>query len=115
MVQVVLCCFLISPEAMSMKWWEPARKERFYLVDRDNMGHYNSSNNSQIVQSLTGQVRAVFSAPTYWNNYVYLGGVHDHLKAFSLSNGLLSSQPVSESGWVFTYPERLNQHICKWK
>ncbi len=83
---------------------EAGKEGTIYLVDRDNMGHYNSSNNSQIVQSLTGEIRGVFSVPTYWNNYVYIGGISDHLKAFSLSNGLLSLQPVSESGWVFTFP-----------
>ena len=87
-VPVVFCCFLISREAMSMSWWKPARKGRSTLSTVTTSGHYNSSNNSQIA-GLTGEIRGVFSVPTYWNNYVYIGGISDHLKAFSLSNGLL--------------------------
>jgi hypothetical protein len=75
-----------------------------YVVDRDNLGHFHQNDNSQIVQSVTGQVGSVFAVPTYWNNYIYLGGVSDHLKAFALNNGLLSSEPTSESNWTFTYP-----------
>ncbi len=83
---------------------EAGKEGTIYVVDRDNMGHFNSDNNSQIVQSLTGQVGKVFSVPTYWNSNVYLGGIHDALKAFSLANGLLSSQPTSQSSATFTFP-----------
>lgn len=83
---------------------EAGKGRTIYVIDRDNMGHFNPDNNSQIVQSLTGQIGKVFSVPTYWNNYVYLGGVSDKLKAFSLNNGLLSSQPISESPATFTFP-----------
>jgi hypothetical protein len=75
-----------------------------YVVDRDNMGHYNPDNNSQIVQNLTGQVGGIFSTPAYWNGNVYFGGHRDALKAFSLTNGMLSAIPTSESGVTFTFP-----------
>ena len=75
-----------------------------YVVDRDNMGHYNSQNNSQIIQNVIGQIGGIFSTPAYWNGNVYFGPAQDHLKAFSLTNGLLSSMPTSESTYKFTYP-----------
>ncbi|MGA7461720.1 MAG: chitobiase/beta-hexosaminidase C-terminal domain-containing protein, partial [Candidatus Korobacteraceae bacterium] len=75
-----------------------------YVVDRDNMGHYNSQNNSQIIQNVAGQVGGVFSTPTYWNGNVYFGGSQDYLKAFSLTNGLLSTTPTSQSTIKFKYP-----------
>jgi hypothetical protein len=75
-----------------------------YVVNRDNMGHYNSQNNSQIIQNLTGQVGGIFSTPAYWNGNVYFGGSQDYLKAFSLTNGVLSATPTSESSYKFTYP-----------
>jgi PQQ-like domain len=75
-----------------------------YLVDRDNMGHFNANDNSQIVQSLVGAVGAIFSGPAYWENKVYIGGLKDTIKLFSLSNGLLSTAPVSQSGATFGFP-----------
>ena len=74
-----------------------------YLVDRDNMGHFNANNNSQIVQSITGELQAVLSSPAYWNGNVYIGGIQDALKAYSLTDGLLSLTPTSETGVTFTY------------
>ena len=69
-----------------------------YLVDRDSLGHYNPSNNNQIVQTLpnlfpTGN----FNSPVYHNGFVYLCGANDHVQAFQLSNGLLSTNPTSRS------------------
>jgi hypothetical protein len=50
-----------------------------YVVDRDNMGHYNAANNSQIVQTLTnvllvgspGYSHGNFSAPIFFNGNIY--------------------------------------------
>ena len=75
-----------------------------YVVNRDNMGHYDSQNNSQIIQNITGQVGGMFSTPAYWNGNVYLGAAQDYLKAFSLTNGMLSATPTSQSTFKFTYP-----------
>ncbi len=75
-----------------------------YLVDRDNMGHFDASDNSQIVQSLVGMVGPIFSGPAYWENKVYIGGVKDSVKLFSLTNGLLSTAPVSQSAATFGFP-----------
>ena len=61
------------------------------------MGHYSSQNNSQIIQNMTGQIGGMFGSPTYWNGNVYFGGAQDYLKAFSLTDGLLSSTPTSQS------------------
>ncbi len=68
-----------------------------YLVNRDNMGQYNASGNSQIVQYITGQLGAVYGAPVYWNNNVFFVPVHDAIKEFSVTNGLLSTTPVAKS------------------
>ena len=69
-----------------------------YLVDRDSMGGFDSSSNNQIVQelqsALTGESR---SQPAYWNGFVYFSAFGDPIKAYSLSNGLLSTTPVSKT------------------
>ena len=78
-----------------------------YVVNRDNMGHYNPSNDNQIIQSLPGilphgdQEIGNFSTPVYFNGYVYYGAVNDHLKAFQLTNGLLSASPTSQSAVIY--------------
>jgi hypothetical protein len=81
-----------------------------YVVNRDNMGHYNSSGNSQIPQYLVNALlnsnaeSGNYSSPVYFNGYVYFAAVNDRLKAFQLTNGLLSTSPSSQSS--VTYPYR---------
>ena len=67
-----------------------------YVVDRDNMGHYNAVDNSQIVQFLDHTVGSMFSSPAYWNGTVYLAGQVNGLQSFSIRNGLLT--PASQAG-----------------
>ena len=69
-----------------------------YLLDRDNLGGYNTTSD-QAVQELQDAVgsRGVWSSPAYWNGTVYYWGQFDHLKAFSMINGLLSAKPVESS------------------
>jgi fibronectin type 3 domain-containing protein len=81
-----------------------------YVVDRDNMGHYNSSNDNQVVQALPNMfphgdmASGNFKAPVYWNGHVYFSADADFIKMFSITNGLLSTSPTSQSSWVANYP-----------
>jgi len=72
-----------------------------YLLDRDNLGHFQAGGNDQIVQSLEGAVGPIFGIPAYFNNTVYFSGAHDQVKAFSLQDGLLSVLPTSASDATF--------------
>jgi len=87
-----------------------AKSGTIYVVNRDNMGRFHSGNDSQIVQSLPGilphgmQETGNYSAPTFFNNFVYFGAVNDTLKAFQLNNGQLSDGPTSHS--LEVYPNR---------
>lgn len=74
-----------------------------YLIDRDNMGHYNGMTDT-MVQEVAGQIGGVWGSPAYFNGSVYFGGVGDTLKAFSIANGVLSTQPISQTPQVFGYP-----------
>jgi predicted Rdx family selenoprotein len=71
------------------------------------MGHFNANNDNQIVQSLVGalpngdQEIGNFSSPVYYNGYVYFAAVNDVLRAFQLSNGLLSTTPTSISSAIY--------------
>ena len=73
-----------------------------YLVDRGNMGGYNPTADTQIVQSIIGaSTGELDNVPVYWNGFVYIGGEDDYVKAFSLTQGLLSTQPVSQTSTIF--------------
>ena len=76
-----------------------------YLIDRDNMGHYQAASNSQIVQSFSGPT-SFFGALAFWQNSLYVGGRGDHLKqfAFNPSTGLFITAPASKSTGIFTFP-----------
>ncbi len=68
-----------------------------YLVDRDNMGHFNSANDSQIVQELKSAIGGLFGSAAYFNNWIYFQGTSDRMKAFSITNAVMSASPVSTS------------------
>ena len=74
-----------------------------FLLDRDQMGQYNPIDNRQIVQSVN-LAAGTIGTPAYFNNWIYFLAVNDVLKAFSISNGLMSPVPVSQSNDQFGFP-----------
>jgi hypothetical protein len=68
-----------------------------YVVDRNNMGGYNPVDNSQIVQSLPAYFASTFSAPTYFNGYVYFSPSGGGVEAFAVTNGMLSTTGIRSS------------------
>jgi hypothetical protein len=72
-----------------------------YLVDRADMGGYNPTADTQIVQSIVGAARGLTQVPAYWNGFLYIAGWNNYIKAYSLANGLLSPQPVSQTPNIF--------------
>jgi len=69
-----------------------------YLLNRDSMGGYNPTDNSQIVQAIPGAIGLFNSVPVYWNSKVYFAAQGDTVKAFSLVNGMFSpTTPVAQS------------------
>ncbi len=76
-----------------------------YLVDRDNMGKWNSANNNNSYQPLSGAIdNGVWSMPAYFNDTLYYGGVSDPLQAFPFSQARLSATPSSSTSESFSYP-----------
>ncbi len=89
-----------------------------YVIDRDNLGQFNSANDNQIIQELlnvigniivnplntTTYVEVCYSSATYWQGHVYIGGIDDSLKMFDFSNGLLSTSAVSQSSTTYQFP-----------
>ncbi|MGC2173676.1 MAG: choice-of-anchor D domain-containing protein [Candidatus Sulfotelmatobacter sp.] len=80
-----------------------------YLVNRNSMGGYGPGSDN-VVQELADALDVpavevgVRGGPAYWNGQVYFAGVGDVVKAFGLSNGLLSTFPISESPTKNYYP-----------
>ncbi len=89
-----------------------SKEGTIYLLNRDNMGHFNAGNDSQVVQSLPAAMPALFGAPAFWNNTAYFGGSGeynqpgDYMKAFHFNptTGQLASPPFSESSTIFLFP-----------
>ena len=77
------------------------KEGRIYLLDRDNLGHFQDGSDSQIVQSLPGAVGGMFSIPAYFNGTVYFSGAGDNLKAFPIANAALATTPSSQSATKF--------------
>jgi hypothetical protein len=77
-----------------------------YVVNRDLMGKFNTSNDSAIYQEIdtNGLSGGVWSMPGYFNNVVYYGAVNDHLRAFPIANAKLTTPASSLSATSFAYP-----------
>jgi len=65
-----------------------------FVLDRNNMGKFHSNGND-VVQQLQGAKLGYWSSPAYWQQTVYYSGRGDYLSMYSVSQGLLSSKPVS--------------------
>ncbi len=75
-----------------------------YVVDRDNMGKFNSSKDN-IYQQISGALSGgVWSKPSYFNGVVYYGSVGDSIKAFPIAGGKLATSASSKSSHTFGYP-----------
>jgi hypothetical protein len=77
-----------------------------YLIDRDNMGQFNPTNNDQIVQSFPGPSNGLWGTPALWRNNLYTGGQSDSLRQFSFNptTELFNPTVASLSAQVFGYP-----------
>ena len=75
-----------------------------YLVNRDQMGGYGSSDNivQQVASTASGS--GIWGGPASWHGNLYIGEKANHLKAYSLANGTLSATPTSLSPEIFGFP-----------
>jgi len=75
-----------------------------YVVNRDSMGKFSSSNNN-IYQELSGGLPGgVWAMPAYFNNTVYYGSVGNQIQAFTITNATLSTSATSQTANSFGYP-----------
>ena len=74
-----------------------------FVVDRQHMGKFHVKSND-VVQQLHGAPEGYRSSPAYWQQNLYYAGINAHLDMYSITDGLLSSEPVSKSKETFPYP-----------
>jgi hypothetical protein len=91
------------------------KEGRIYVVNRDNMGHFDSACDCQIVQSIPNAVGAPinttdlqrnYSTPAYWNGNVYFSGTSDSVKRFHLSTltSTLTTTSSDQSPTTYAFP-----------
>ena len=76
-----------------------------YVLDPDNLGQYDPQGDLQIPQELNVPVLGeVHAGLTYWNGLVYVLAEYTPPMAYSVSNGTLSDQPVSQAPKATSHP-----------
>jgi hypothetical protein len=81
-----------------------SKANTIYLLDRDQMGGFNSSSDSQIVQSLRNAVGGMWSSPAYFNGLFYIIGNGDALKSFSIAGATMGTTPTARGPTSYGYP-----------
>jgi hypothetical protein len=92
---------------------QSGKEGRIYVLNTSSLGEYTPDPNlscaatsterqrtdiDKVVQELPpSTVGGIYTTPAYWNGNVYFTGANDHTKAFSFSNGKLSTAPTSQS------------------
>ena len=66
------------------------------------MQHYNSQLDV-VVQELPGAIGSAFSSPAYFNHLIFYQGDGDVMKAFAITNAVITATPVSQSSTSFGY------------
>ncbi len=82
------------------------KDKNIYLVDRNNLGKFNLSDNNNIYQELPNGLggRGSFGMAAYFNNSIYYGAAGDYMRQFTFTNARLNATPASMTTFGFTYP-----------
>jgi hypothetical protein len=80
------------------------KEGKIYLLDRDDLGQYQraGSSSDDVVQVIPNALSGwVMSTPAFYNGMIYFQSMNDYLKAYQISNGQLTSTPVSHTNQIF--------------
>lgn len=86
------------------------KEGRIYLIDRDNMGHFDPNTDHVVQETSNTTISGSFDTPAYYNGTIYyvggsnIGNPNDVGKTFSISNGQMSLTPTSQGSDSFAYP-----------
>jgi hypothetical protein len=83
-----------------------AKSGMLYVLNRDHLGHYNSSGNSQIVQSFMVDNNGIYSTPLFWQNTLYVVANQGPVRAFHFSTvtDQFEISPFAQSSQPYYYP-----------
>ncbi len=116
---------LIAPKDSTGKIWNLAvgagKDSNLYVVDRTNMGKFNSGKNA-IYQELAGALPGgVWSMPAAFDERIYYGPVGSPILLFQFKNAKLTTKPVAQTPTAFEYPgatpsvsSNANQNAIVW-
>ncbi len=79
------------------------------VLNRDAMGGFTPGGPDNILQTVnlgtgSGIISGIFSTPAFWQNKIYVVAVGQVLKAFSVSNAVVSAAPIASGVDVFDFP-----------
>jgi hypothetical protein len=99
---------IVSEKDSTGKIWELAvgagKDGNLYVVDRTNMGKFNSDSNN-IYQELAGGLPGgIWSMPAAFNGRIYYGPVGSPILAFQFNDAKLTAKPVVQTANSFGYP-----------
>ena len=83
-----------------------------YLIDCNDMGHYNPNGDMVVQESAPGAIGmpnpiftgGSFGTAAYFDGSFYYGGIGDYIKQFSVADAAFNTTPTSESASAFGYP-----------
>lgn len=75
----------------------------FYLVNRDNLGGFGATSNTNLQTITTSSFDGIYDTPAYFNGAVYANPSGQGLQAYPLVNGLLTG-PSSAASATFGFP-----------
>lgn len=76
-----------------------------YVLNRDSLGHFKTTDNSEIVQSFSVGANGIFSTPLFWQNTLYAAADGTPLGAYPFSpvTDQFQTSPSSVSNQTFSY------------
>ncbi len=83
------------------------KRGTLYVVDREGMGGYNTTDDTQIVQYITNAVGVCLDNVVYFNNRLYHWTYNDFQKCFTVSNSHVSTTPALQGSVKAGFPGSL--------
>ncbi len=82
------------------------KEGRIVVLNRDNLGGYSpgGTSNTNALQDIMGQIKGCWCTPAYYLGNVYIWAQNDVPKMFQLSDGLMTTQPSSQSTIISAFP-----------
>jgi len=80
------------------------KQGNIYILDRDNLGKFNATADTQIVQSLVNVIAGTWSSPAFFNGLIFYQGAYDVLTSLQITNATLSTTPGSQSTTFIGFP-----------